>query len=415
MKTYLFYAFLAGILFVFSACKEESQTIGLEVIDVETAYRHPSEIRASDYFSHIRYVPLETSDSVLIGKSPSLFATGDKLVITSEQHPCFAFDKENGAFRNVIGHIGNDPTGSVRSDGWFNEKNACMYFPAGNFRSVVYDLNNNFKGYFHDIERYYGFYGAYCYTWLDSTTLAAHFPANDKLPDRVILFRDTTRLATIAVPHSTISLIPSTTEEMETFQVFQKLICGHDVLYLHFKNQLVLPVIPAVDPFWHAGDKLYFKELYNDTIYRVSQTDLLPERVFDFGSMRYAFEDRYKEHKDHAIFPLDIYENQTVLWMRFAVDILHPKACKNYNLLYNKQKQKAQVAPFQEGISNDLTHFLSLQPSYANAEGEFFQLLSAEEIADWFDSHPEVANLPPEVEQLRHLTPDDNPVVVIMK
>ena len=101
--------------------------------------------------------------------------------------------------------------------------------------------------------------------------------------------------------------------------------------------------------------------------------------------------------------------------MRFAVHAYHPDKPESYNLVYHKQKRQAQAAPFQEGISNDLTHFLPLQPSYVNAEGEFFQLLSAEKIADWFDSHPEAVNLPPEVEQLRHLTPDDNPVVVIMK
>ena len=39
----------------------------------------------------------------------------------------------------------------------------------------------------------------------------------------------------------------------------------------------------------------------------------------------------------------------------------------------------------------------------------------AEEIVDWFDSHPDATNLPPEVERLRRLTPEDNPVVVIME
>lgn len=415
MKTHLSYSLFAGILVAFFACQNQPQTTALEVIPVEAAYQQLSEIRASDCFSEIRYIPLETSDSVLIGSEPSILSAGNRLIVMSGQKQCFSFDKQTGRFVASIGHIGNDPQGSLSLTGRLNERDRLLYFSAGNGREVVYNLEGNFQGDTRSIDVTDGLYGVDSYTWLAKDLQAAHFPATHEKPDRIVVYRDTTVVCTFPSKGETLSSVSGSTEDIENIQVFQKLLCGQGAIYIQFKDKQTKLIVPSADPFWHVGEQLYFKELFNDTIYEVQPDGLTPARLLDLGNFHWPSSERHDVEKDRAIYPLDIWENANLLLMRFAVHAYHPDKPESYNLVYHKQKRQAQAAPFQEGISNDLTHFLPLQPSYANAEGEFFQLLSAEEIADWFDSHPEAANLPSEVEQLRHLTPDDNPVVVIMK
>ena len=56
-----------------------------------------------------------------------------------------------------------------------------------------------------------------------------------------------------------------------------------------------------------------------------------------------------------------------------------------------------------------------MQPTFVTADGEFAQIIPAEIIAEWFEEHPDVAELPEEVKALKGITTEDNPVVVLMK
>ena len=48
--------------------------------------------------------------------------------------------------------------------------------------------------------------------------------------------------------------------------------------------------------FWHGGKELYFKQPYNDTIYRVSpKVELQPVRLLDLGAYEWPFDERFEE------------------------------------------------------------------------------------------------------------------------
>ena len=53
--------------------------------------------------------------------------------------------------------------------------------------------------------------------------------------------------------------------------------------------------------------------------------------------------------------------------------------------------------------------------AFVTADGEFAQIIPAEIIAEWFEEHPDAAELPEEVKALKEITAEDNPVVVLMK
>jgi len=44
----------------------------LKVIPIETAYLHPTALKASDYFRKIHYIPLETNDQSLVGSETTV-------------------------------------------------------------------------------------------------------------------------------------------------------------------------------------------------------------------------------------------------------------------------------------------------------------------------------------------------------
>jgi len=92
--------------------------------------------------------------------------------------------------------------------------------------------------------------------------------------------------------------------------------------------------------------------------------------------------DRYNPEKDKAIYPVDVYENDQLLWLRFIVNLHHPNEWKVYNALYKKDNKEIKVAPFKEGVQDDINDFISLQPTFVTPEGVFAQLVSAERVLE---------------------------------
>ena len=64
---------------------------------------------------------------------------------------------------------------------------------------------------------------------------------------------------------------------------------------------------------------------------------------------------------------------------------------------------------------DDLTRFMPLQPTVSTASGEMAQLLQPLDILSWFEEHPDASGLPADVEALRQLKEDDNPVIAVMQ
>lgn len=89
---------------IFWSCNSPSAKIeSLETISVGKAYANLTKLKASDYFQTVRYVPLETNDSVLVGDNPKLCVYKDLLIVSSPQEQCYVFSKGDGRFLHPIG------------------------------------------------------------------------------------------------------------------------------------------------------------------------------------------------------------------------------------------------------------------------------------------------------------------------
>ena len=96
--------------------------------------------------------------------------------------------------------------------------------------------------------------------------------------------------------------------------------------------------------FWHAGKDLYFRQSYNDTIYRVSAAkELQPVRVLDLGVYSWSYNERFEDKKD-AIYPTKFMENEDVILFRFMTNVYNDKQ-KTYNALY-LSPLRANLLPF---------------------------------------------------------------------
>lgn len=60
------------------------------------------------------------------------------------------------------------------------------------------------------------------------------------------------------------------------------------------------------------------------------------------------------------------------------------------------------------------TGFLSLQPESVSPDGEFAQIISADQVVSWFEENGDKNDLPEEVTALRKVGEEDNPVVIII-
>jgi hypothetical protein len=85
-----------------------------------------------------------------------------------------------------------------------------------------------------------------------------------------------------------------------------------------------------------------------------------------------------------------------------------------FNAVFDKQTGKTTVNHYDKGIEYDITHILPLQPYTVSSSGEYVGLVSAIEINEWFEKNAP-KSLPKEIQQLKNMDLEDNPVLVIIR
>ena len=404
---------------VLASCSGRQMETGeLEIIRLATAFENQTELKASDCFSQVRYVALETSDSCLIGNDPLIQIASDRIIVMTSHQQCFAFDKQTGRFLHSIGHVGDDPEACRDMYGWLDDMTGQLYFPSISYgKMAVYDLDNRFIR--TQPEVLTPSEGSICpleYDYWDKETLLVHSFATETTPDRIAFVRDTSILSvfpTNAEPAN--EHTPRLGIATEKFSIATEGTGGHKLYIILDDGKSRLVASENKSPFWHFGKEVFFKGNFNDTIYRVMSDGLRPDRLLDLGSYHWDVADRYYAHKDKGFYPLDFFENGQVIFFRFCKNLYHDEERVAYNAVYDKRTGKVMVAPYDSGLTNDLSGFLPLQPVTSNVKGEFAQLIQPNEIVSWFEEHPNPRNLSDDVELLRKVGEEDNPIVVIMK
>ena len=150
-KTSILYSFAAIALCAFTfGCQSEKTSES--VIDLEATAREPKPFTQSDLPGTVSFIPLETTDSSLIGMSANIQVSANRILVSSTNQPLLVFDKKTGRFLNQIGQKGEGPEGYA-DDGfgnlfyWLDQQQEVVYLLGINGHSLLrYDLSGRFLG-----------------------------------------------------------------------------------------------------------------------------------------------------------------------------------------------------------------------------------------------------------------------------
>lgn len=356
----------------------DSNQESVEVINVVKAFEENTKLSLNDVVESLEYIPLQTDDRFLVGKNPSFFLINDYIMTVSDKQ-IFLFDRKSGTFVREIGRYGQGPEEYTRTD----------------YMCSVNEENNTVSTFADKSKRIYSLEG--------------------KTVDNI-------------------NLPPLTYETAElssgVYAGFVPNFSGNEKnkLILFDKNATIIKTFPnyysTLPPegihFWKPNGwlykyekKLFFHELFNDTIFQVTSDSLKPVYQLYQGQYLppYEYQNANSFISDNYFMMKNIYESVRFLFYTFS----YKK--ENYLLTYDKKKKKTYLDKLEEELSEIISeNEISFSLSSVNASDEFVGFWNSYDIAQWRAAHPDKASaLSGSFQKLKNIREMDNPVVIIGK
>ena len=409
-------ALLAGLLM---ACSPSAQT-GEGQIDVLPALENLTELKVSQLGKNIRYVPLETTDSSLIGSGYRLQLLEDGILVSyvgrTEAH-CYLFDRETGKFIREIGHKGEDPKGYSGSKAHVHPVTGHLYFARNPNKLMKYNQNGEFLG---EVVMPNGLPSGFYPLLTKEGMLVYEGPAFNAKHQSQLYYLDEAKGKTgdVALP----AVQQSEELKVEGIQGISVwsgglgdygLLGYNGLIEIKLKDDIKEKYVINYPALWQMEDGFRLHEAFSDTIYHVKGLTLEPYLAFNLGDRRHPVEERGKKDGNE--------DKLTITYVTESKDLIYFQCAKNfygefqvYNGLYRKADETVVMNKVQESFTDDLTHFLPFAPMTNTPKGEFAGTLTIEQIQAWQEEHPD-AKLEGALAPLNNLDYDANPVVVIVE
>lgn len=357
----------------------DSSRDGVEVVNAVKAFEESTSLSLEDIAESVEYIPLQTDDRFLVGKNPNFFLINNYILAIAEKR-IFLFDRNSGAFIREIGRYGQGPEEYTRTD----------------YMCSVNEENNTVSTFANKSKRLYS---------LDGKTVED-----------------------IALPPLT----------YETAQLSSGIYAGFvpnfsgqekNKLILFDKNATILKTFPnyfsTLPPegihFWKPNGwlykyekKLFFHELFSDTIFQVSPDSLKPVYQLYQGQYLPPYEQQNINSfiSDNYFMMKSVYESTRFLFYTFS----YKK--EDYLLTYDKKRRKTYLNKYETDDSDILSKsdLLSFSVSGVSASGELIGFWNSYDIAQWGTTHPDkLSALSGPLVRLKNIQEMDNPVIVIAK
>jgi hypothetical protein len=220
-----------------------------------------NEMPASDFFSDIDYIPLESNDDHLIGQITQMLIYQDKIYILDlQQHTVFCFQKD-GKFLFEINKKGTGPGEYVELDNISidHDKNHLLLCNNSINKILVFDLNGNY------IQTYKIDCNANVFTYIADgySAFFGDFTANPKYEKE----QNTPNL-----------LITRLDEDVQKVQ--------YTDLFFPSNINFGATVSPATCFSSYQSGTVTLLEAYNDTIYHLLSNKVERAYYIDFGDMK---------------------------------------------------------------------------------------------------------------------------------
>lgn len=413
MKKALIYV-TGAIGLMLAACQPSAQKVkedGLVHIDVAGAMEDLTELKISDLGTRVRYVPLETNDSCLIGRNPEIKVL-DKQILVKSGDDLFSFDKETGRFLNAIGHVGDDPEGYQQGGlPTYNDRNGLLYFVRQPDQLQKYDLQGNYRG--KDIVPTPPAMPT-DYAFID--TLAVGYYNNfgqQNTHNRSLAFFTETGELTDTMNSLLPALPPMGITDID--RIYVKKFGNMGAIFTHFQNGTASASIAGVPLLWKVEGKLCFKEIFSDTLYNIVRPgSIVPYAVLETGKWHFPAEARQETSgSGNKLLPTIVWENDSIVFFQ-CVRGLYEDEPEVLNGIYNKTVRTTHMAQESQGIADDVNGFLPFHPNTCGTQGEFAQIVEVSEVLEWLDGHPEAKDNPA-FTSLLHLNEENNPIVILVE
>ena len=393
-----------ALLGLLGACSDRPTAVpvdGVTVIDVEAALKNvEGEIKLSDLYSSVRYVPLETTDSSLVGGYASAtFTDKDILVSSYLNSQCFRFDKQTGKFINTIGHRGEDPKGTSTCDVIYNERDGMAYFIRQPDRLQRYDLQGNYQGLVR-VPGYFPMPSQYLFT--DSAVVGKYskgFPLVNDVVMQVYTYdgqcTDTIHDPMVAYGYDTNA--PMGYTELET------LPGGGLLAITDFRDGTFWNTYNSGVQAYLYDNQVKYLRNFSDTVHVVRDGRLQPSIIFHTGRRHFPVEARCKDYGvDDKVVITKVTESPERIEFVCVQDLYDKR--NGYYGIYDRESGQTTMKAYNVDLEDDLTGFMPYRGPLA----------SIERIMDWLDEHPE-AKENPALAPLLELDPEANPVAIVLE
>jgi len=410
---------LTGALLIISC--NTSQVKDEVVIDVVAALSKPTELKASEYFKKVSYVQLETTDDCLIGKDALVYLIDNKILVTTAQKQAFLFDR-TGRFITAVGHIGQDPGGYKSVHCWINDLNHTINFDGWKDNWVSY----NTEGKFIENVPYPLQSNNLTSTYLDDNTYISQVSSvlGDK-PDSIYIFNRNEILygssyfepENIQIGLSSVASLSVLGVGISSYKSFGTTTAGAVMIVDYNEPDKGNIAIMNNACLWHTGGDLFYKPLYNDTIYQVKDRDFIPVIHFDVGEYDFTYAERFNKKKEKSLLITQILDSPENMFFNFVVGPWQDDdKRKVYSAIYSKERNEVKLNFLKEGITDDFNHFIPFQPQTVTTSGQYAGVFNAYDITTWLEENADkVSLLPKELKAFQSLDEEANPVVFILE
>lgn len=368
--------------------KESTETThqlnsGAVVIDVEKALEEGTSQYLSQFSSEIEYVRLETADEGLVAGNARAYVLED-YIYTVAFRQILQFDRKTGKFIKELSHYGNDPE-------------------------------------------------AYQYT----------LPDTPPTKSNEIYVRTGNRIKTLNSKGEIKTVASGPTEVDHSFEIEEGIFAGYvlnkscdikdQVVIFNRKGEVIksFPNHQQCEPnrtnsfsfnigegwFFTKSNDVFFKEAFNDTVFKVTKEKLLPAVIFDMGEHSPPYEKKEIMEDDdylnmYSVSNIDLNDDYVFFNIKYQGQRFSAYHDIKENQTHLAYERYAERSSFQD----DLNEFIPFSPQYINDQNELVYNVEAEKIYNWFQDNPDkIESLPKNLQNLQNIDREDNPMVMIVK
>lgn len=406
IKTRLF-CVITSLILIGVSCADKRSEVAKNTIAIEDQMGNYQTLNLSDYAKSVRYVPLETNDSVLIREIDNIYYEDDRILIYDNSGQCLLFDG-NGRFIRNVGHKGQGPDEylAIRSVNMIPERKQIILNTVPQ-KLLIYNWDADLIG-------------KYVYPDFDDGTLSHN----------ILWLRDNYFYATTAsyIEYRMRGAIIEAGEkqsaivtEFQNYPVRQKSSTSFSFY--------------EVDKIYRKDDHIRLFNTMNDTIYTVDENfHLQPCFVFDMGKYKTSFEWVFTREPlmDHKyIWPLNVIESNNYIFIQFFFGKHAPEPFEyvkhysdaevvttNHNVhgIFDKKRGKLQLMkqPIKGkiGFWEDIYQASVFWPSYISSDDVMVSYCSAEDFSEMINQHP----APDILKEMKNtIMPDDNQIIILAR